>query len=126
MSPIDYQALKAAVSMERVLQLVNFQPTSRRGEQLRGRCPLHEPEGADKDRCFSVHLGRHLFQCFHCGAAGNQLDLWRRIQDVPLLEAAHRLCRQARINPPLLTPPATKRNSETCNPTPKSSPSATA
>ena len=98
---IDYHALRAAVSMEQVLGLLGYRPACRRGQQLRGSCPIHDPLAAGALRCFSVHLGRHAFRCFHCGAQGNQLDLWQLVHDLPLYEAALLLCREARITPPL-------------------------
>jgi len=100
---IDYHALRAAVSMEQVLELLGYRPACRRGQQLRGSCPIHDPLAAGASRCFSVHLGRHLFRCFHCGAQGNQLDLWRLVHDLPLYEAARLLCHEACITSPLPT-----------------------
>ena len=108
MTGIDYRLLRTAVPMEHVLRLLQYQPTCRRGEQLRGPCPIHDPQLLGLDRCFSVHLGRHVFRCFHCGAGGNQLDLWRLVHALPLHDAALDLCRQAHI-----LPPATKHHSPT-------------
>ena len=41
---IDYRALRHQIPMERVLDLIDYHPTSRRGRQLRGACPFHPPE----------------------------------------------------------------------------------
>ena len=45
---------------------------------------------ADRERTFSVHLGKNVFQCFQadCGVQGNVLDLWAAIHRLPLYEAA--------------------------------------
>ena len=40
MSAIDFAQVRNQVSMEQVLVLLNFVPTSRRGSCLRGRCPM--------------------------------------------------------------------------------------
>jgi hypothetical protein len=106
MSGIDYRLLRAAVSMERVLRLLQYRPTCRRGEQLRGPCPIHNPQLLGDGRCFS-----------DCGAGGNQLDLWKLAQGLPLHAAALELCRQLNLPPPPKQQPRTdgklkSRNSE--------------
>ena len=126
MPALDYQALRATISLERVLQLLGYQPSRRRGDQLRGPCPLHDPTFLGDHHCFSAHLGRHLFYCFRCRAGGNQLDLWRLIQRLPLHEASLHLCRQTHIEPPLLKPANPTKHSKSRNSAAKSSRSATA
>jgi DNA primase len=96
---IDYRALRRQIPMERVLDLIGYHPTSRRGNQLRGACPFHIPEHPIP-RCFSVELQRGLFRCFECGAQGNQLDLWARLQRLPLHKAALDLCAHAGVRIP--------------------------
>lgn len=125
MSGIDYQALRVAVPIEQVLALLNFQPSYRRGRQLRGPCPVHDPGAAGDRRCFSVHLDRHVFRCFLCGAHGNQLDLWRQVHRLPLYEAALHLCRHAALPPPRMAPEANPLNPKTRNSSLPSPPSAT-
>jgi DNA primase len=98
---IDYRALRNQIPMERVLDLIDYHPTSRRGEQLRGACPLHAPE-TPNPRCFSVDLTRGLFRCFECGAQGNQLDLWVRLRRLPLHKAACDLCHHAGVRIPVI------------------------
>ena len=66
---IDYRAVRSQISMERVLELIDYHPTSHRGHQLRGACPFHSPE-RPHPRCFSVELKKGLFRCFTCGAQG--------------------------------------------------------
>jgi DNA primase len=125
MSGLDYRALRAAVSMERVLSLLGFSPARRRGQQLRGPCPIHDPAGVGDRRCFSVHLGRQAFRCFGCGAQGNQLDLWRLVHRLPLYSAALCLCRQARLDPPRLAPAPRSPEAEIRNSAPPTSRPAT-
>jgi len=60
-----------------VLDLLRFQPTAKKGVQLRGPCLLHESR-SDGSPVFSVNLAKNAFQCFKCRVAGNQLDLWAR------------------------------------------------
>ena len=103
MSGIDYQALRMTISMEHVLRLLNYNPSYRRGEQLRGACPIHDPSALGEPRCFSVHLGRGLFRCFACAAGGNQLDLWAQLHHLTLYHAACDLCQRAGVGTPLIS-----------------------
>jgi DNA primase len=105
---IDYRALRSQVPMGRVLDLISYHPTSRRGHQLRGACPLHAPE-RPMPRCFSADLRKGLFRCFACGAQGNQLDLWSRLRDLPLHRAALDLCQQAGVRVPTIDPDSKAR-----------------
>ncbi len=90
---IDYAALRAQISMEQVLaHLGCFNKLKGSGPQRRGPCPLHAASDS-RQRSFSVHLGKKVFQCFHqpCGAHGNVLDLWAAVHRLPLYEAAKHL-----------------------------------
>jgi transposase InsO family protein len=73
--PIDFRAVREAIPIADVLELLHFKPTHRVGAQQRGPCPLHGSR-SPRSRCFSVQLENNTFQCFKCGKAGNQLDLW--------------------------------------------------
>jgi hypothetical protein len=58
------------ISIEPVLELVNYRPMFRHGEQQRGPCPFHSTDPTPPC-CFSVNLVRGLFRCFHCHAQRN-------------------------------------------------------
>jgi DNA primase len=92
MPGIDFRQLRANITMTEVLDLLGFVALQRRGDQVRGACPLHEPSERGKHRSFSANLRRHLFQCFKCGASGNHLDLWVRTSKKPVHAAALDLC----------------------------------
>jgi len=98
---IDYRAVRSQIPMERVLELLDYHPTSRRGHQLRGACPFHSPERPNP-RCFSVELKKGLYRCFTCEAHGNQLDLWARLHRLPLHKAAVDLCHHAAVCIPVI------------------------
>ncbi len=87
MPAIDYRRLRAEVSISHVLELLDYQPTVRQHDQLRGPCPIHDSHST-ASRIFSVNLSKNLFRCFKCEAAGNQLDLWRMVCRLPLYEAS--------------------------------------
>jgi hypothetical protein len=87
---VDFAFLRQQVSLEQVLgHLGLLGPLRGSGEQRRGPCPVHSHPG-DRERTFSVHLGKHTFRCFQadCGVQGNVLDLWAAIHRLPLYDAA--------------------------------------
>jgi DNA primase len=79
--------------MTDVLGLLGWQPRTRCGEQWRGGCPLHGSQSATS-RCFAVHVGKKVYHCFRCGAAGNALDLYAAVTGQPLYQAARELCQR--------------------------------
>jgi DNA primase len=99
MPGIDYQAVRRAVPMRVVLDLLRFDATESRGDERRGRCPVHRPE-CEKSRTFSANVTEHCYQCFACGSDGNQLDLWAKANGLSLHAAAVDLCRRAGIDVP--------------------------
>jgi DNA primase len=99
MPGVDFIAIRLAVSMEQVLDLLGYAPSSREGEQPLGPCPVHGSKSAES-RSFSGNLKRNALRCFSCGARGNQLDLWSRTQSLSLYEAALDLCRRWQIEVP--------------------------
>ena len=106
--PIDDAALRARVPMSRILELLAFRPTRARGPQLRGPCPLPACPPVWPPR-FSVNPQRNAYQCFACGSAGNQLDLWAAAHQLLLPAAAVHLCNVLGIPVPRrLTTPVTR------------------
>jgi DNA primase len=110
MAGIDFRRVRAVVTMEEVLALLGFVPLSRSGAQVRGRCPLHLASSTGKGRTFSANLEQHSFQCFKCGAAGNQLDLWALATQQKVYEAALDLCSKLNREVPWLAKRTEKRN----------------
>jgi transposase len=87
---VDFAFLRQQVSLEQVLGHLGLLGQLRGGgEQRRGPCPVHSHSG-DRERTFSVHLGKNMFRCFQadCGVQGNVLDLWSAIHRLPLYDAA--------------------------------------
>jgi DNA primase len=109
MTGIDYEALRRAISIEQVLNLLEFAPSERHGEQLRGPCPIH-PTASTESRSFSVNLTKNAFRCFVCGQSGNQLDLWSKMCALPLYDASLKLCEQSNVPVPRLKLESEKRN----------------
>ena len=113
---IDFAAVRAAVTMTAVLQLLGCQVNGSSRAQHRGPCPLHGSTSGTS-RCFSAHLDQHIFHCFKCGRSGNALDLWAQATRQSPYDAAVDLC--DRLNIPLPTlPPTRNREEETVAPSP--------
>lgn len=85
--------------MAQVLEFLDWRPTWRRGDQLRGPCPIHKSTG-ERSRIFSVHLAKHAFQCFKCGEHGNQLDLYAKTTGLSVYAAALEICERIGLVPP--------------------------
>jgi DNA primase len=103
MPGIDFALLRRQLSLTQVLDLLGFQPTTRRGPQVRGPCLLHGSR-SPRSRSFAAHLEQHCWHCFRCGAGGNALDLYAAATRLPLYEAALELCRRLGLTPPWLAP----------------------
>ena len=99
MAGIDYRELRRRVKMAAVLAVLAFEAVERRGEQVRGPCPLHG-SGSPRSRSFAAHLGRGVYHCFVCGAGGNVLDLWVARTGLPLYRAALDLCERLPLEVP--------------------------
>lgn len=100
MASIDFREVCARVTIAQVLDLLEFTPSERRGDQIRGACPIHG--GGPESRSFSVNLARSAYRCFRCGSAGNQLDLWAAVTHAPFHEATIELCRRLQMTVPTI------------------------
>jgi len=52
---IDFNTLRNEITMEQVLELIHFAPSSRLGDQWRGPCPVHQ-SASSRSRSLSVNL----------------------------------------------------------------------
>jgi len=101
MPGIDYAKARELIGIAQVLDLSGFIATETLGAQVRGPCPVHRSSSTDS-RSFSANLEKNTFRCFKCGAAGNQLDLWMAITQLPIHQAAADLCNRLAIELPLI------------------------
>ena len=88
---VDFKAVKAAVSMLRVLEHYGFAASFKRtGNSLSGPCPLHNGQNPTQ---FRVSLDRNCWNCFGtCNGGGNVLDFVAQKEGVTVREAALKLC----------------------------------
>jgi putative transposase len=108
---IDFPAVRAAIPLAAVLQLLGFSPAGTRGTQQRGPCPLHGSTSGTS-RCFSANLAQQIFHCFKCGRSGNALDLWAQANRLSIYDAALNLCERLHIPLPTLSPMPRHREEE--------------
>jgi len=87
MPGVDFDVLRQRISMEDVLRLLKFEASSRRGDQLRGACPVHGSSTC-RSRSFSVNVRLGRYHCFGCGSRGNALELWSAASGLSVYEAA--------------------------------------
>ena len=93
MPGVDFRQARARLPLSDVLDLAGFTPSRRRGQELRGPCPVHGSATPDS-RSFAAHLGKNLWHCFGCGAGGNALDLWAALTKLPLHAAVIDSCQR--------------------------------
>ncbi len=91
MPGIDFDKLRAEITMEQVLDLINFEPSSRSGSQWRGPCPVHRSTSTHS-RSLSVNLSTRRYYCHKCRSKGNQIELWAELKQLPIYDAAIDLC----------------------------------
>lgn len=94
MPGIDFNRLRAEITMAQVLDLIGFEPVGRSGPQWYGHCPFHASTSKRSRRCFSVNVALGRYCCHRCDSHGNHLDLWAAVIQEPLHRAAIELCRR--------------------------------
>jgi DNA primase len=104
MPAIDFRAVRWRVPPARVLELLGWRAVRRSGDELRGPCPLHRSD-LPRSRSFAVNLRKGVFQCFHCGASGNLLDLYAAARGLSVYAAALELCERLGLEVPWLQRP---------------------
>jgi hypothetical protein len=91
MPGIDFDRLRAEVTIEEVLNLLGFEPTRRFGRQRYGRCPLH-PLASECGGSFSASMLLGRYYCHRCRSQCNTLELWATATWQPLHAAMIDLC----------------------------------
>ena len=85
---VDFKLVKSAVTMQMVLDHYQIHWLKKSGEELRGRCPIHQGEG---QQSFHVSLTTNAFHCFSCKARGNVLDFVGAMEKCSVREAAAKI-----------------------------------
>src|SRR6266853_6006929 len=85
---VDFKAVKTAISMEMILGRYGVNWLRKSGDELRGRCPIHQGEGTDT---FHANLTKNAFNCFSCKARGNVLDFVAAMEKCSIRDAGLKL-----------------------------------
>lgn len=130
MTWVNFAEIRARVSLEDVLFTYYSLPhLTREGDKVVGPCPIHNGEGP---RSFSASISKRVWHCFACGKGGNQLDFVAAKEGITVREAALRL--QVRflanghgafLDPPSVTPPASRQEAQTASALPPRQPATT-
>ena len=89
-SYIDFQELKARVTIQQVLDMLGVKNLKPHGETLRGHCPCCK-EG--NDRVFVVTPAKNIYYCFAEKKGGDIIELSSRFWRVTQREAAGRIAK---------------------------------
>ena len=75
---VDFKAVKAAITMEEVLEHYGvLERFKRSGDSLSGPCPIHKGTNPTQ---FRVSLSKNIWNCFsECKKGGNVLDFIARM-----------------------------------------------
>lgn len=84
---VDFKAVKAAITMEQVLQHYGLLDQFKRGkDSLSGPCPIHKGSNPTQ---FRVSLSKNVWNCFSsCDRGGNTLDFIAIMEKVSIHAAA--------------------------------------
>lgn len=88
---IDFNRLRAEITMEQVLNLLDFEPSRCLRDQWRGPCPVHQSTSIGS-QTFAVNLSSRRYYCHKCHSHGNQIELWAHVKNLPFYDAAMDLC----------------------------------
>jgi len=88
---VDFKKVKAAVTMQMVLDHYGVNGLRAVGDELRGRCPIHKSTA--RGNHLSVNLKKNAFKCFfgNCRASGNVLDFVAAMESCSVRDAALKL-----------------------------------
>ena len=94
MPGVDFERIRAVVTLEAVLNLVGFEAGSRSGPQWYGSCPLPACGRSRRRGSFSVNVASGRYCCHRCRSHGNALELWAAVTQQSMYPAAIDLCRR--------------------------------
>jgi DNA primase len=87
---VDFNLIKTVVTMEMLIVQYGLTGLTRRGDEVRGTCPIHQGKSPTE---FSVNLVKNTFCCFapKCKARGNVLDFVAKMEHCTVKDAALKL-----------------------------------
>jgi DNA primase len=111
---VDFRAVKAAVTMEQVLQHYGLlEKFKRSGDSLSGCCPIHQGTNPTQ---FRVSVSKNIWNCFsECKHGGNVLDFVARMENISAHGAVLRLIEWFNLD---VEPPPEESEAESEHPRP--------
>lgn len=108
---VDFKAVKAAITMEQVLQHYGLLDQFKRGEDsLSGPCPIHKGSNPTQ---FRVSISKNIWNCFsECKHGGNVLDFIAKMENVPIHTAAIKAIEWFSLDPDALAAESEPEKSE--------------
>ena len=85
---VDFQHLKATISIEQVLDMLGIKHLKPHGQALREGCPICQ---IGNDRTFVVTLAKNSYYCFSEKIGGDIIELTARFYRTSQKEAAQRI-----------------------------------
>ena len=84
---VDFKAVKAAITMEQILEHYGLMDRFKRsGDSLNGPCPIHKGSSPTQ---FRVSTSKNIWHCFsQCRQGGNTLDFIAKMENVSIHAAA--------------------------------------
>lgn len=71
---VDFQRIRQRAGIEAVLSRYGVDWLRLKGDELVGRCPVHESTDV-QSTAFQANIHRGIWKCFSCGRGGNVIDL---------------------------------------------------
>src|SRR5258708_36244668 len=95
---VDFKAVKAAITMEQVLERYGLMDRFKRsGDSLSGPCPIHKGTNPTQ---FRVSISKNAWNCFsECKHGGNTLDFIARMDNVSIHAAALKAIEWFQLDP---------------------------
>ena len=109
---VDFKAVKAAVSIEKVLERYNLLDGFKRsGDTLSGCCPIHKGSNPTQ---FRVSLSKNVWNCFsECKSGGNVLDFIAKMEDVSIHAAALKAIEWFNLDPAAMSDDSEQKEERT-------------
>ena len=95
---VDFKAVRAAITMEQVLDHYGLLDTFKRGtDSLSGPCPIHKGSNPTQ---FRASISKNIWNCFSkCACGGNALDFICKMENVSIHAAALKAIEWFNLNP---------------------------
>ena len=113
---VDFKAVKAAITMEQVLERYGLMDQFKRGnDSLNGPCPIHKGSNPTQ---FRVSISKNIWNCFsECKHGGNALDFIAEMEDVSIHAAALKAIEWFELDPESMSADSKQEEQEEAAPT---------